>query len=634
MSILFAAAKLSPRNWDQWPFSKRVELLKSQYNVAKFNDIDESTWWFPRVGLAVYVAVQKQEHQIFSHRSKRDTRTDFISHAPFGYKAICPSSPLDDIPSALVDKLHNDSRVLLKLSPAQTIISVDEETETFSFWNDLLGLSKCFGLSVGSEFAISNRPVAAHILAGYSPVPSINGWASEQLHGWFLSELSPFENTRQMLGGTHVVLGKHGTSENRNLLVGEWFTQKQSLSTFEGFGRFISEFDEFCTPSEMDIALSGGRDSRASAALISSTHLDKIRFRTNEPPALEGIVARQLVQKLPNFGALGKDDTRAVDAFGRVIWKANTPVVIEAEVHQRAKDWARVGEGITAPVSIYSNPPKSTVFSSTAFVPSFAGVAGESAKAYYWSPNMVSGAYATSLKRFQEDIKLKISERLKSHPLTVQNSYPIISKEFRMPIAQLVLAGQKEATSQGIHGYRFLDYWWLTNRFGLATTVAYSGTATIMPFMVPEYISEAMQGIPADRARAKFLNDIVNHYRPEWAGVPYYDELQNHVPKDQLRFYRERSLLWEGELAKGFFEILRESPAFDQPYDRRSILELFSSDIPQNQKQGLNVKALGLLHRHAFWEMCREVGMRIAQSKEKKPTLKTWVLNLVKGIAP
>lgn len=617
MSLLFVAARLSAAEWASVPFDQRVGLVREHYvSRPGWSGMVERQWFFPQAGIGIYVAYQQQPRKLFFHESREGRRTDFISHAPFGYQLVAPGTPLERLPSALARAVDNDSTKLLDLSPAQNLVTVDEDASTFLLRNDLLGLAKAYMLKAPGGEVIASRPIAAHLMAAHKPVLSSMGWAAQQLHGWFLSHLTPFQNTRELLGGTTIRMDFRGLHEARHLHVAKWFTEPPARSMFAGFERFMAEFAEFVEPDEMDVALSGGRDSRASAALFLHYYQDKVRLRTNEPPMLEGIVARQLVERLPNFERFRSDRSTAYDGRGRVIWRANNPKVVEVEVFSRSAQWAYIAEGMNVPVAIYGNPPPGPVFSAAEqFIPAIAGVAGESAKAYYWSPNMVSGAYAKSLQTFRQDITtVPIAERLKTHPLTMPSDTPIIAQEYRVPLLQVIRDSQREATSLGIHGYRFLDYWWLTNRFGVGSVLF--GATSIMPFLVPEYTSYALQRPPMERTRGQTLSEIVSHFQPEWSGVAYFDELQNSVPREQLRAYRDRSILWEGDLAGDFFSMVDSSPALDDPFNRDEIRRLYRSEIDSGQKQALNVRALGLIQRHTLWEYCNEIGERIACARK------------------
>lgn len=440
------------------------------------------------------------------------------------------------------------------------------------FRNDLLGLGRTFLLQAEGACALSNRPIAAHLLAGIAPKPSEEGWAAEQLHGWFLGDLTPYSEMRRLLGGTTIDFDGGGLTEERRNLAGRWFVEPPAQDAFAALERFFCELAELTEPPFVDVTLSGGRDSRASAAVATHYRPSLNRFRTNTPPQLETVIARQLMERLHDFGGYNDQETEAFAANGRLLWWENVTQQDHAAIHARARRWAEKVEGLYTAVSLGKEPPD--MFSDKdAFIPSIGGMGGESAKAYYWSPNMASGAYARSLKRFREDIQTKIGVRLSTHPLTAQSTLPFIDQGFRPRLPALVYDAQREATAEGIHGYRFLDYWWLTNRLSAGANL---GSKTVMPFLSPGFIAEAMQGSPMDRAQAGLLSRIVGHFRPEWAEVPYFDQMQNTVPFDEVRSFVPSMLAWEGELAVDFLAMLRDSPAFDLPYDRSAMIEFFA----------------------------------------------------------
>ncbi len=590
-------------------FEKRAYLLAMHYKISDVPQLTRRSWFFERANMGVYAAWQTHEQMLFEHASERPGGMDLISHPPFGAKAVAPGVPVDRLPTAIARAIDANPSNLLKINPPLTVYSVNEDDESVIIRNDLLGLGKTFLLRREGVTAVSSRPLAAHLLSGLLPEPSSVGWAAEQLHGWFVGDNSPFRDMRRVLGGTSITFNRQQVEETRHNLVGRWFTEPAEGSAFQGFERYASEFAEFTNTPNIDVALSGGRDSRASGAIASCFFPDKVGFRTNEPPVLEGLVARQLIERLPFFASFADGEKMAYNAAGKRIWKASTPEINEVKVHARAKAWALVGEGVVAAASIYSNAPSSGVFRMQGNPAiSFSGVAGESAKAYYWSPRMVSGTYARNMSQFYEDVRLPVSERIKTHPLTTQSKWPFIRADYREKLRGMIWEGQREATGLGIHGYRFLDYWWFSNRMAGATTVAYSGDATMIPLLTPEFTAQAMQGTPTERAQALLLREIVGHFRPEWKDVKYFDELQLDAPKEHVRSYRERSLVWEGDLAADFLAMIDGSEAFEEPYDRAAMIDLFhSADIAQNVKAGLNHKALGLVHRHAFHAMCKDI---------------------------
>jgi hypothetical protein len=176
--------------------------------------------------------------------------------------------------------------------------------------------------------------------------------------------------------------------------------------------------------------------------------------------------------------------------------------------------------------------------------------------------------------------------------------------------------------------------------------------------MVPAYISEALQRPKFDRAQAKLLTEIVETYEPAWLEVPYLDEAQFTATREQMRYYRSKSLLWENDLREEFIDMLHDSPAFGDPYDRASITWFFDNlDVqehlpvapPQPKRSfahrafgaalrrirppqvppprpltvvaqtavaGLNLKAQGLVHRHALWSTCQAISAKVRSARQ------------------
>lgn len=624
MSLFFVVARLPASEWARVPFDRRVALVREHYiRRAGWKGIVERSWHFPESGLGIHVAYQELPGKRFAHESRTGGRSDFLSHAPFGYAAVAPGCALDRVPATLARMADEDPAIMSQLGPPQTILTVDEAGQTFRLRNDPLGLGKSYLLQVPGGEVLASMPLAAHLMAMRKPRLSESGWASCTLQGWFMNGLTPYEDMRELLGGTALRLGRDGLEEQRSPHVVKWFLEPPPRSMFEGFDRFLGEMGEFVDFTELDVGLSGGRDSRASSAILLSRYSDHIKLRTNEPPLLEGIIARQLIERLPRFDRFvkrnGKEAGAAYDSADRLIWRLHTPEMREVDIFENADRWAYAAEGLNVPGALFSNAPRGPVFATMDnYMPTVLGVAGEAAKAYYWSPRMVSGAYARSLAAFREDIRaVKIGQRLQTHPLTVQSGLALVDPEFHAQIRMMVYDRQREAGQLGIHGYRFLDYWWFVERVGRAGTPM--GSTSILPFMVPEFLAEAFQKPPVERARGQTLARIVEFYRPEWQDVPYFDEIQNQVPREQVVTDRSRPIIWQGETEKRFFEIIEHSPALGPPYGRAGIIDLFRTGADAAGKPPTNIQALGLVQRHAVWQLCEDIGRAVAGGDPGRP---------------
>ena len=615
--ILFAISKLNSSEWQRVSFESRCALIEDYYELKKKPNILIYKKFFEKSDVGIFVAYQKFNNVNYNLFSSSNGITGFLTHFPFGVNSIYTSDNQLD-PSDLINRISFDHQLIGLLNPPIGVVRIDELNQSVEFWNDALGLAKSFLLKNKRGVTLSNRPIAAHFLSLTPPKPDDLGWASEQLLGWYSNESTPYEDTNRLSGGSYIKFDSQELIKSNTNLAAKLFLETPKISLGECFEKFSSEYNLFFKPHEIDVALSGGRDSRASAAIAAHFFSDRAQFRTNEPPALEGIIARSLIENLSFFSRFNQERNRAYDLNGRMLWKANKPINSNVPFEEKFEKWVRFYEGIASSGSLMNNPPKNKYFSDNeSLFTSISGAAGESAKAYYWSPRMVSGAYASSLKNFREDILgTHISKRIKTHPLTQLARQDFIVDDLRDYLNKSIYATQKIATSFGIHGYRFLDYWWLVNRFGAGGGEAYAGVSTIMPFMAIDFMKSALQMNPMQRAQCKMLNDIVLLFNNEWKDVKYFDELQNKVSPDLIRYYRGANLLWSGEMRDFFFDIVNYSPALSYPYKRNEIIKNFIvGDIPFADQAALNKKGLGLVHRHYFYNICLELTDLINKAK-------------------
>lgn len=70
-----------------------------------------------------------------------------------------------------------------------------------------------------------------------------------------------------------------------------------------------------------------------------------------------------------------------------------------------------------------------------------------------------------------------------------------------------------------------------------------------VPVMVGSNTTRNLTGqlAPLDRSRGQALDRVVQHYRPEWAGVPYFDELPlffTMQPANYVKMSDRPSTLW------------------------------------------------------------------------------------------
>ncbi|OYX64239.1 MAG: hypothetical protein B7Y88_11765 [Sphingomonadales bacterium 32-64-17] len=421
-----------------------------------------------------------------------------------------------------------------------------------------------------------------------------------------------------------ILISQDGYEVKHNRAGLDWF-RTTGPDAFEGLERLANEVRTLGDYEEIDVAITGGRDSRASAAFAFHHFPQEGRGRTSYPPALEKTIAKELVEKLPMFDRY-EDDDLAVRTDGSSLWQGFERKQGQyVPIRDRAIDWAFALEGSGIGSALYNKCPIRTPFHlfDKAHV-SFAGNGGELGKAYAYHPSQVSGVFAKNVPEWLSQIATTPAyQRLASHPITSSTRLHFVTKDFDQPLDEIILSNFLDALDSGITGYRFFDYWYLVGRMAGAQTPGSTATAQILPFLVPEYINQGGMDTLERKVECQLNEDMVRHYMPSWAGLPYFDQLQNSVPTSQIRYFRVDEHLWSGRDAEYFTAVLNESPAFDAPYDRARMVETFATADDSGLSPALlNVKAHSLIYRHGVYELAESVGQVVAELRDTR--LRRW----------
>ncbi|MBX9451464.1 MAG: hypothetical protein KL801_06300 [Mesorhizobium sp.] len=617
MSVLYVVARVD--DWRSTSFSARVDAIKAHYDLADRDDMQTYERLFERAGIGIFVAWNQPSNLTFRHFHDEGPKKYILTNFPFGYSAVSPG-PVESVGARLTQRLRENNGVIKQLHPPLTVLAIDETAGTVEFWNDALGLSKILHLKAPGLDVFSNRPIAAHFLAAKEPTPSVEGWAAQQVVG-AVGSLTPYSDLSRLLSGSRGKVTRRSVTVDRTPHEYAYFVEPPAAEPTVGLNRVRDELHSFGDFTGLQAALSGGRDSRVSAAVFASD--PKTAFRTNYPPELELVVARQLVERLPKFARFKTDEQlAAIDTTGKTFWTTKSPTAATQTIEVRATQRTRIMEGFGVAGSLASDARGQTFNPQKSASIGIAGDGGESAKAYYWSPRMASGAFARSLSAFQKDIKTPLRERIRSHPLTSVPALHFVKKEYEVVLTNAVADAVARAHDNGIYGYRFFDYWWLSERFAAGQSTGYNFDHTVMPFMAPEFTATGLQMPPQKRATASLLTDLAAHYQPQWAEVPYFDQLIGSSSLEMRQTYRRNELLWEGEGREWFMDAIHSAHHFGEPYDHPRILEYFETaqKLPHVDKLKANPKGYGLVYRFAFAEFCEDVSAKIRAIKGSSRT--------------
>lgn len=607
MAVLFTAFRLVEKT-SRPAVMARMQAVEDHYLAQDSYPFIPVRYFDEQTGLGLHAIVQEYDNEKLRYLHDDDERVAIATKKPFGYSRHLATGAAPTIVGRLSAALQRDPGVIEDLHAPFCLVTLDKRQSAISVHQDVLGMERIVRLEASAGVAISNRPVAAHLMLLHRPRPSVAGWAVDQMSGWFHSGLTAFEDTFQLQRGSVLVLDRTGESVRQINVLSRWFGEQPPRSIEEGYRRLAAEIHDF-GEYQADCGLSGGRDSRAVAAAASLLAPSIIRFRTSYPPVLERDIARRLVERMDQFDRF-EDEDKALRADGSILWRARQRAQATKQKHPfaRARDWARLHEGGVIAQALLADAP-STHFRSSASVLTLTGVGGEISRAYQYVRGQSSEG--TGRARFFKHIETPVQARLETHPLTSRNYFDFVGEECAEILKNVVASEFSNATSDGVGDYRFFDYWYLIARMRKETPALTSNL--IIPYLVPEFLRAAVTESFERKLTGELTKDMITRFRPNWSDIPYFDELKKTMPEENTNFFVKKEYLWEGDYADEFRELIHDSPAFDYPFDKGVITAHFdnSENFDANDRLATNVKAHGLLHRHAFVELCSEVEGKI-----------------------
>ena len=205
------------------------------------------------------------------------------------------------------------------MHPPFSLVHIDKLNRLARVYTDVAGYVRTYRLESINGFAVSNRSIAPFILTLTNLSLSGLGWAAEQLNGYMYGELTAFSGLRRSLPGTRYFVSRSRTYVESDDQVKTWFSS-EAPDPFAGLSRLAREADEIGQFDSINVAMTGGRDSRASAAFAFKFFGNRAKGFTSYPPALERTIARQLAERVPDFATFDDDD-HAVRKDGTTIWR-------------------------------------------------------------------------------------------------------------------------------------------------------------------------------------------------------------------------------------------------------------------------------------------------------------------------
>ena len=391
-----------------------------------------------------------------------------------------------------------------RLNPPFVIGVVSAARDRLVIAGDVIGTARLFEIEVPGGRIWSNRIGALVAFAGERPPLDERAWQVLAATGWFLGETTSLERVRQLRSGTMVRAesagGRITISTSRNLEALEALVRPRRVSLGRSARDAAASARQLVDDvgsswnCRVQVDLSGGRDSRVSAAAAISVGLSA-ELRTSDLEHGEVELARELISIAPG------------DPDHSIKEPEHEP---DDSLADRLRAIHLVHDGMRNPQSLLRS--SMSIPHGPLEAPVISGHGGELGHGFYYgSPS--------ELRRLRFGRSGALMDRLekaarKKHGAAHEEAYEAYRDE-----AELTLA---EGANLGLKGPTLLDYYYLAqrlaNRSGLTSrNDRWSACST------PGFIRACFDLRPKDRLVSRMHRLVIAELLPAWGDLPWFE---------------------------------------------------------------------------------------------------------------
>lgn len=462
------------------------------------------------------------------------------AYVPTGWERVVGDRGTSDSVASLGRALQADPARVGELSSPLLVGICDANADRLTILNDQIGVARLYEMPFAGGCVWSNRLGALPIFAGVAPRADHRGWALLAAGGWFMSDSTPIHGARKVAAGTAITVDRSGVERRTTNALHALVTPREPRLTeaveasAEQATSVLRAVSDMWGGRRLDIDLSGGRDSRVSAAAAVAGGVEAILQTTEELPG-ETEIARQLVAASPH-------------PMRHIVRDAKEKT-IRQPLRERAMNNHLVYDGIAAPQAVRRSQ---RVLNDRAPAPTIAGYGGGIAHgAPFYSRQPL-------LDRIREQGEQGPLRRLmkfcrRKHEAARDEVYEIARSDMKQTLA----AGRRH----GIEGPALLDYFLLVDRFAFKTGLNRDST-TFSVFTTPAFIRAAFDLTPEQRLESLLHRRLIGRLVPEWADIPFH---KRQAPKEGPEIRRPR--LWNTIDGASVDEMLADESAWDALFD-------------------------------------------------------------------
>ena len=398
----------------------------------------------------------------------------------------------------------------------------------------------------------SNRLGALPIFAGKAPEADLRSWLLFAAAGWFISDTTPLTDSRKVAPAEAIRI--EATPEGARIerietgAVGGLVGAREApfadaLERAEADAKALAAGIGAVYADPVRIDLSGGRDSRVSAAAAVAAGIDcQMRTGDNVPGELE--IAQQLIAAAPrplehmvSSGESGEPSDELADRLDNIHL-----------VHDGMRNPQEIRRPMALPLPVKLQRP------------TMSGHGGEIGHGFYYTSER-------SLRKIEEKGEEGLVERMQR---AAMRKAPAARKEAYEMHREEILSILDAGRAYGIEGPTLLDWFYLAHRLsyrsGLgARSNRYSGCAT------PGFVRAAFDLTPEQRLESKLHRELIPMLVPEWGKVGFLDTHD----KPDLPDRRPRLHLGQAGHAEAVDEIISAGGSWTEIFAPRKVRKMW-----------------------------------------------------------
>lgn len=569
------------RTFLAFKFKKAISEIECLNNVKKVQDYYEETYLNYKLSLdySIYKNIgafilddvsSKLNFPSIIERENIDILTFF---PPLNYKDF--NLDKNKAMESICINLSNNKNILNTLTSPFMFSAINKDSEELNIYTDTLGVNRLYVLENDKGVFWSNRPSALLIFSNHKAKLNESSWKSYAVAGWFMDNDSPFEDVYRVPPSTVINVSANEITGN---LYFNYSTEGIEQLIYQGnennsdtaslVNSIVTNLNSYIDLWDLNIQadISGGKDSRVSAASVLKTQSNNYSFRTINDIDKELNTSKLLLEKIGN-----KKDLRVLNPELYI----NEQPCLSERVDRLLFEY----DGDFSTVMISSPIIETNEFNSLKEI-KINGFGGEIGKGAYYSN-----------ERWIEKLE-KIGEGAAYYRLTNHfTKIGCVSEESITIMENKIKNILSKGEEIGINGLKLLDYFHFIERFRRWTPLS-GQVHCYSPFINDLFISTALTNEPRENINANMHNEIISYLIPEWSDVKYFKA----TPEQSKEKDQKKLRLWQTKDKIDIEKILQDSFLWNDVFLEDEVKILWE----QAKREGIPNFKETLFHRVAM----------------------------------